>query len=95
MKEGTEEEGFVTMREERDGELKEPGLLHQSLQVRPSFLGFFPGMVLMRHTTSRSTFEAVDFLEVKTANLTSACPFVVPTASSSSLSSLTPILFRF
>lgn len=35
MHEGVEEEAFVRMRRERDEGLKEPKLLHQSLQVRP------------------------------------------------------------
>ena len=35
---GVDEEGFVKMRSERDQGLSEPRLLHQSLQVRPSFL---------------------------------------------------------
>lgn len=43
FKEGTAPEEFVKMREERDKELNEPRLLHQSLQVGIRFFNFQPG----------------------------------------------------
>lgn len=42
FKEGTAPEEFIKMREERDKELNEPRLLHQSLQVSPRLSCFPP-----------------------------------------------------